>query len=100
MYSAKWVLWASVATNVICTLLTPVAANFSYIAVLVVRFIAGLGSVYNQTNNAPIFSEKYHEMKYIFSKGVSMPATHVMLSKWALPEERNAISSFTLAGKW
>ena len=44
-YSAKWVIWGSVFVNVIFTLLTPVAANISYIAVLVVRFIEGLGAV-------------------------------------------------------
>ena len=44
-YSAKWVIWGSVLVNVIFTILTPVAANISYIAVLVVRFIEGLGAV-------------------------------------------------------
>ncbi len=45
MFSAKWVVWASVFVNVVFTLLTPVAAQISYIAVLVVRFIEGLGAV-------------------------------------------------------
>jgi len=45
MFSAKWVIWGSVMVNVIFTMLTPVAANISYIAVLVVRFIEGLGAV-------------------------------------------------------
>ena len=45
MFSAKWVMWGSVFVNVVFTLLTPVAANLSYIAVLVVRFIEGLGAV-------------------------------------------------------
>ena len=45
MFSAKWVVWASVFINVVFTLLTPVAASISYIAVLVVRFIEGLGAV-------------------------------------------------------
>ncbi len=44
-FSAKWVLWASVMVNVVFTLLTPGAAEISYIAVLVVRFIEGLGAV-------------------------------------------------------
>ena len=47
IYSAKWVIWVAVAINVIFTLLTPVAANWSYIAVLVARFIEGLGAVCN-----------------------------------------------------
>ena len=45
MFSAKWVIWGSVMVNVVFTLLTPVAAQISYIAVLVVRFIEGLGAV-------------------------------------------------------
>lgn len=46
MYSGKWVIWGSVLVNVIFTILTPVAATyFGYIAVLVVRFIEGLGAV-------------------------------------------------------
>lgn len=45
MFSAKWVIWGSVLVNVIFTILTPLAANMSYIAVLVVRFVEGLGAV-------------------------------------------------------
>lgn len=45
MFSAKWVIWGSVLVNVVFTILTPLAANISYIAVLVVRFIEGLGAV-------------------------------------------------------
>ena len=45
MFSAKWVLWVSVMIQVVFTLLTPGAAELSYIAVLVVRFIEGLGAV-------------------------------------------------------
>ncbi len=44
-YSAKWVIWASVFVSVVFTILTPLASNISYIAVLVVRFIEGLGAV-------------------------------------------------------
>jgi MFS family permease len=44
-YSAKWVIWGAVMTNVVSALFTPLAANKSYIAVLVVRFIQGLGAV-------------------------------------------------------
>ncbi|EFX79896.1 hypothetical protein DAPPUDRAFT_52115, partial [Daphnia pulex] len=73
-YSAKWVIWGAVMTNVVSALFTPFAANKSYIAVLVVRFIQGLGA------------------------GVSSPAIHVMLTKWVLPKERNLMSSLIYAG--
>ena len=56
MFSAKWVLWVSVLVNVVFTLLTPGAAMLSYIAVLVVRFIEGLGAV-----SFPIFLNKINE---------------------------------------
>lgn len=55
MFSAKWVVWASVFVNVVFTLLTPVAAQISYIAVLVVRFIEGLGAVRSVTNITGLF---------------------------------------------
>lgn len=45
MFSAKWVLWVSVLIQVIFTLVTPVAATLSYVAVLIVRFIEGVGAV-------------------------------------------------------
>ena len=45
IFSAKWALWVSVVINVVFTILTPIAANISYIAVLFVRFMEGLGAV-------------------------------------------------------
>jgi len=45
MYSAKWVIWGCVFLQAILSLLTPPAAYISYIAVIVVRIIEGLGAV-------------------------------------------------------
>ena len=45
MYSAKWVIWACVFLQAILSLLTPPAAYISYVAVIVVRIIEGLGAV-------------------------------------------------------
>jgi ACS family sodium-dependent inorganic phosphate cotransporter len=50
MFSAKWVVWASVFINVVFILLTSVAL-ISYITVLVFRFIEGFGAVRSVTNN-------------------------------------------------
>ncbi|KZS09565.1 Inorganic phosphate cotransporter-like protein [Daphnia magna] len=50
------------------------AAYISYIVVLVVRFVEGLGA------------------------GVSLPAFHIMLTKWVLLQERNLRSSLAYAG--
>ena len=100
MFSAKWVIWGSVLVNVIFTILTPVAANISYIAVLVVRFIEGLGAVRSFTCPKPsLMLSHYVTELFHFSQGVSLPAIHVMLTKWALPQERNLISSLAYAGK-
>lgn len=96
IYSAKWVIWASVLINVAFTLLTPVAAKLSYGAVLVLRFAEGLGAVI--TTNELNSTNKSRHLAILGHQGVSLPATHVMLSKWALPEERNVISSFTFSG--
>jgi ACS family sodium-dependent inorganic phosphate cotransporter len=100
-YSAKWVIWASVLVNVVFTILTPLASNISYIAVLVVRFIEGLGAVrfpysfYYYCQNVLKFFKIYFCVQ-----GVSLPAIHVMLTKWVLTEERNLMSSLAYAGKY
>lgn len=45
MFSAKWLVFGAVLINGVATLFTPVAANTSYVALLIVRFIEGLGAV-------------------------------------------------------
>ncbi|KAG8226678.1 hypothetical protein J437_LFUL005492 [Ladona fulva] len=74
LFSAKWVMWGAVVVNVVFTLLTPVAANLSYIAVLVVRVFEGFGG------------------------GVTLPAMHVMIARWTPPHERSRISAIVYAG--
>ncbi|XP_065574640.1 sialin-like isoform X2 [Artemia franciscana] len=73
-HSAKWVFWTSVIVNAVLTLITPWAANVHFGLVIAVRFVEGLGA------------------------GISLPAMHVLLSKWAPPTEKGRISSFTYAG--
>ncbi|XP_026321609.1 sialin [Hyposmocoma kahamanoa] len=72
--SAKWVMFFSVTINVICTLLTPVMAQAHYIAVIFMRVGEGIGG------------------------GVTFPAMHVLLSKWAPPAERSVLSTLVYAG--
>ena len=45
LFSAKWVMFGAVLSNGILTIFTPLAANNSYIALLVIRFCEGLGAV-------------------------------------------------------
>lgn len=62
-------MFFSVAINVICTLLTPVAAKCHYIAMIAMRIGEGIGG------------------------GVTFPAMHVMLATWAPPTERSTMSA-------
>lgn len=73
-FSAKWVMFASVCINVVCTLLTPLAAEIGVWTVVLMRVLEGLGG------------------------GVTFPAEHTMISAWAPPAERSTISSIIYAG--
>lgn len=68
-FSAKWVMFFSVAINIVCTLLTPIMSNISYIGMILMRVGEGIGG------------------------GVTFPAMHVMLASWAPPNERSMMSS-------
>ncbi|KAJ9581819.1 hypothetical protein L9F63_003888, partial [Diploptera punctata] len=70
--SAKWILFASVALNIIPTILTPPAA--------LIHWEDGGGMVADSTKG-----------------GFSFPALHVMISKWSPVEERSVISSIIYA---
>ncbi|CAH0720449.1 unnamed protein product, partial [Brenthis ino] len=74
LFSAKWVMFFSVTINVVCTLLTPVMAEAHYVAVVVMRVGEGIGG------------------------GVTFPAMHVLLSKWAPPAERSVMAALVYAG--
>lgn len=74
MFSAKWVMFFSVAINVVCTLLTPIMAELHYAALLLMRIGEGIGG------------------------GVTFPAMHVLLAHWAPPTERSVMSSIVYAG--
>ncbi|KAG6464276.1 hypothetical protein O3G_MSEX014403 [Manduca sexta] len=74
LFSAKWVMFFSVTINVVCTLLTPVTAEAHYVAVMIMRIGEGIGG------------------------GVTFPAMHVLLSKWAPPAERSVMAALVYAG--
>ncbi|VVC88688.1 unnamed protein product [Leptidea sinapis] len=74
LFSAKWVMFFSVCINVVCTLLTPVMAEAHYVAVVLMRIGEGIGG------------------------GVTFPAMHVLLSKWAPPVERSVMAALVYAG--
>ncbi|XP_063243614.1 sialin-like isoform X2 [Bacillus rossius redtenbacheri] len=72
--SAKWVLLASCLLNVIGCLLIPVASYMHYSGLLAMRIVQGIGG------------------------GLSFPAMHVMIAKWAPPHERGFFSAIVYAG--
>ncbi|XP_057659463.1 sialin [Diorhabda carinulata] len=74
LFSAKWVMFFSVAINAVCTLLSPVMANWHVAALIVMRVGEGIGG------------------------GVTFPSMHVMLAHWAPPNERSVMSSIVYAG--
>jgi hypothetical protein len=47
VFSAKWILFASVALNIVPTLLTPPAAMMHWSVLVVLRIIEGVGGVSN-----------------------------------------------------
>jgi len=42
---AKWVMFGFVSVSTLSMLLTPVAAELGYIAVIIVRIVSGIGTV-------------------------------------------------------
>ncbi|KAL0109228.1 hypothetical protein PUN28_014367 [Cardiocondyla obscurior] len=74
LWSAKWLMNGSILLNLIASILTPVAARIHYGLFIVMRFLQGIGG------------------------GVSFPAMHVMIAKWAPPSERSVIASIVYAG--
>ncbi|XP_055854295.1 putative inorganic phosphate cotransporter isoform X2 [Episyrphus balteatus] len=73
-YSAKWVMFFSVAINVICTLLTPVMTNIHYVGLIILRVLEGIGG------------------------GATFPAMHCMIAAWAPPNERSVMSTIIYVG--
>lgn len=74
LLSAKWVMNGSVLLNVLASVLSPVAAQTHYSLFIVMRFLQGIGG------------------------GVTFPAMHVMIAKWAPPNERSVLASIVYAG--
>ncbi|KAL6426666.1 hypothetical protein ACFW04_009210 [Cataglyphis niger] len=74
LWSAKWVMNGSVLLNVVASILSPIAARIHYSLFIAMRFLQGIGG------------------------GVSFPAMHVMIAKWAPPNERSVIASIVYAG--
>ncbi|KAL6258390.1 hypothetical protein P5V15_010348 [Pogonomyrmex californicus] len=74
LWSAKWLMNGSILLNLVASILTPIAARIHYWLFIVMRFLQGIGG------------------------GVSFPAMHVMIAKWAPLNERNVIASIVYAG--
>ncbi|XP_063244177.1 sialin-like isoform X2 [Bacillus rossius redtenbacheri] len=73
-FSAKWVLFASALLNIAGCLLIPPLSYLHYSGLLLLRVVQGIGG------------------------GLSFPAMHVMIAKWAPPQERSVVSAIVYAG--
>lgn len=73
-FGGKWVVFGFLGLSSVATLLTPVAARFSFAALIVLRVFVGIGS------------------------GALFPAMHSMWGKWAPPMERSKLAGLTYAG--
>ncbi|XP_045116089.1 sialin-like isoform X1 [Portunus trituberculatus] len=73
-FSAKHVFGVGALINAICAILSPIAAKGSYIWLIVIRIIMGIAG------------------------GVTLPGMHVLIAKWAPPQERSKIASGVYAG--
>ncbi|XP_017107286.2 sialin-like [Drosophila bipectinata] len=73
-FSAKWLMFFSVAVNVVCSLLTPVLTKLHTGCLILLRVLQGVG------------------------EGASFPAMHVMIASWAPPKERTAMSTIVYVG--
>lgn len=74
VFSAKWTFGGATLLNIIFTLLTPTAAYAGWGFLLAIRILEGMMG------------------------GVTLPATHVLLSKWSPKSEMSRLSSAVYAG--
>lgn len=74
LWSARWVMNGSILLNLVASILSPIAARTHHWLFIAMRFLQGIGG------------------------GVSFPAMHVMIAKWAPPNERSVIASIVYAG--
>ncbi|CAL1526709.1 unnamed protein product [Lymnaea stagnalis] len=73
-FGGKWVYAVTMLIASVATVFTPLLANASYIALIVLRVILGLVT------------------------GMTFPAMHTIWGKWAPPLERTKLITFTYAG--
>jgi len=73
-YGGKWIYGIGVLFTAVLTLLTPIAAQIHIGLLITVRILEGI------------------------AEGVTYPAFHALLSKWAPPLERSRMASFAYGG--
>ena len=75
MYGGKWIFFAAVVINIVCTLLGPVCAVAGFPYLILMRILMGLGG------------------------GLTFPAMNVLIAEWAPKQERSTVSSIIYGGK-
>jgi ACS family sodium-dependent inorganic phosphate cotransporter len=74
MYGGKWIFFAAIVINIICTLLGPVCATAGYGYLVFMRVLMGLGG------------------------GLTFPAMNVLIAEWAPKQERSSMSALIYSG--
>jgi ACS family sodium-dependent inorganic phosphate cotransporter-like MFS transporter 5 len=74
MIGGKWIFFAAVVINIVCTLLGPVCAVAGYPYLILMRILMGLGG------------------------GLTFPAMNVLIAEWAPKQERSTISALIYGG--
>ncbi|CAL4065038.1 unnamed protein product [Meganyctiphanes norvegica] len=74
MFGAQRVYGGAMTATALFSLLTPVAANWGYASLIVVRVLMGV------------------------AEGMTFPPCHVLLSRWAPPTERSLLCAIIIAG--
>jgi ACS family sodium-dependent inorganic phosphate cotransporter-like MFS transporter 5 len=73
-FGAKWIIAGFLGLSTVATLLTPIASHTSFVLLIILRILCGIGS------------------------GALFPAMHAMLGQWAPPMERSKLCGLVMAG--
>jgi len=73
-FGGKWLFGGSVLLSSVVALLTPIAARFHIVVLIILRVLSGLG------------------------EGVMMPAVYAMIARWSAPNYHSIVTSVVLVG--
>ena len=94
----KIVLGISILFGSVFTMVSPLAANFSYIMLMVLRLFIGVSQVrLVLTGLARKIKQQKHKW-HIFKKGCVSSSINVLFASWTPPTERSTLVSISNSG--